>query len=206
MQRQPLRFLAAAAIVAALGAACGGDGKGEQATGSTTTAAAAVSTVTTAPAADPIRVEQVLARLLVLRNQIFSSPDGNRVAEYALAECPCAEEDRKSLLDLAERFRHWDSPQLELRGARVANRPGVDEVVLEAVVGRPPERVVTRTGALITGQGQGLPNFPVRVVLRRRDGNWRLAEVGNIELPPATVDAIAAAGVPNGPPDDASRL
>jgi len=207
MRWQPVRALAAAAIVAALGVACGGDGKEEQATGSTTpTTAAAVSTVTTAPAADPIRVEQVLARLLVLRNQIFSSPDGNRVAEYALAECPCAEEDRKSLLDLAEQFRHWDSPQLELRGARVANRPGADEVVLEAVVGRPPERVVTRTGALITGQGQGLPNFPVRVVLRRGDGNWRLAEVGNIELPPATVDAIAAAGVPSGPPDDASRL
>jgi hypothetical protein len=205
MRRQPLRALAAAAIVAALGAACSGDGKGDQATGSTTTAAA-VSTVTTAPTADPIRVEQVLARLLVLRNQIFSSPDGNRVAEYALAECPCAEEDRKSLVDLAERFRHWSSPQLELRGARVANRPGADEVVLEAVVGRPPERVATRTGALINSQGQGLPNFPVRVVLRRRDGSWRLAEVGNIELPPATVDAIAAGGVPSGSPDDTSRL
>jgi hypothetical protein len=196
--------------LAVLSGACGGGsdgGNGEQATGSTTTTAAAVaSTATTAPIADPTRVEQVLARLLVLRNQIFSSPDANRVAEYAVAECPCAEEDRKSLVGLAERFRHWASPQLELRGVRVANRPGADEVVLEAVVGRPPERIVTRTGAIITGQGQGLPNFPVRFVLRRRDGNWRLAEVGNIELPPATVDAIVAAGVPSGPPDDASRL
>lgn len=30
--------------------------------------------------------------------------------------------------------------------------------------------------------------------------------VEHIELPPATVDAIVAAGVPSGPPDDASRL
>jgi hypothetical protein len=43
-------------------------------------------------------------------------------------------------------------------------------------------------------------------VLRRRDGNWRLAEVARLELPQATVDAIAAAGVPTGPPDDTSRL
>lgn len=196
--------------LAALSGACGGGsdgGNGEQATGSTTTTAAAVaSTATTAPTADPTRVGQVLARLLAVRNQVFSSPDANRVAEYALAECPCSEEDRRSLEGLAKRFRHWDSPQLELRGARVASRPGADEVVLEAVVGRPPERIINRTGALIGGQGQGLPNFPVRFVLRRRDGNWRLAEVGNIELPPATVDAVVAAGVPSGPPDDASRL
>jgi hypothetical protein len=200
----------AAVIVAVAGAACGGGsggGDGEQAARSTTTTAAAVaSTATTAPVANPTRVEQVLAQLLTVRNQIFSSPDPNRVAEYALAECPCAEEDRKSLVGLAERFRHWASAQLELRGVRVATRPGADEVVLEAVVGRPPERVINRTGAVVGGQGQGLANFPARFVLRRRDGNWRLAEVGNIELPPATVDAIAAAGVPSGPPDDASRL
>ncbi|MGH8975803.1 MAG: hypothetical protein ACRD0C_21670, partial [Acidimicrobiia bacterium] len=197
-----------AVMVTVPGVACGGDGNSEQGGGSTaTTAAPAPTTATTATvAANPTRVEQVLAQLLAVRNQIFSSPDPNRVAEYALAECPCAEEDRKSLQGLSVRFEHWDSPQLELRGARVAARPGTDEAVLEAVVGRPPERVVNRTGALIRGQGQGLPNFPVRFVLRRRDGNWRLAEVANTELPPATVDAIAAAGVPTGPPDDASRL
>jgi hypothetical protein len=195
--------------LAAVGVACGGrsgGGNGDQAASSTTTTAAVASTTTTAPSADPIRVEQVLARLLAVRNQIFSSPDPNRVVEYALAECPCSEEDKKSLAGLARRFEHWDSPQLELRGARVASRPGADDVVLEAVVGRPPERIINRTGAVIGGQGQGLPNFPVRFVLRRRDGNWRLAEVGTIQLPPATVDAIVAAGVPSGPPDDSSRL
>ena len=195
--------------LAAVAGACGGGsggGDGEQAAASTTTVATLASTATTASVTTPTRVEQVLAQLLAVRNQIFASPDANRVAEYALVECPCAEEDKKSLVGLAARFEHWDSPQLELRGARVATRPGADEVVLEAVVGRPPERVINRTGALIRGQGQGLPNFPVRFVLRRRDGNWRLAEVTNIELPPATVEAIAAAGVPSGPPDDASRL
>jgi hypothetical protein len=199
----------AAVILVALGGSCGGGsggGNGEESAGSTTTAAAVASTATTAPLANPTRVEQVLARLLTLRNQVFSSPDAKRVTEYALDECPCSEEDRKSLAGLATRFHHWDSPQLELRGARVASRPGADEVVLEAVVGRPPERIINRTGAVIGGQGQGLPNFPVRFVLRRRDGNWRLAEVGNIELPQETVDAIVAAGVPSGPPDDASRL
>jgi hypothetical protein len=200
--------VAAVISLVALGSACGGSdgGKGDQAGSTTTTVAAMASTASTAPVATPTRVEQVLAQLLAVRNQIFSSPDANRVAEYALAECPCAEEDKKSLAGLATRFEHWDSPQLELRGARVATRPGADEVVLETVVGRPPERVINRTGALIGGQGQGLPNFPVRFVLRRRDGNWRLAEVGTIQLPPATVEAIAAAGVPSGPPDDASRL
>jgi hypothetical protein len=202
--------VAAVISLAALGSACGGGsggGDGEQVAGLTTTTTLTVaSTATTALVTTPTRVEQVLAQLLAVRNQIFSSPDANRVPEYALAECPCAEEDKKSLAGLATRFEHWDSPQLELRGARVATRPGADEVVLETVVGRPPERVINRTGALIRGQGQGLPNFPVRFVLRRRDGNWRLAEVGNIQLPPATVEAIAAGGVPSGPPDDASRL
>jgi hypothetical protein len=196
-------------LVAVLGGACGGgDGNSGQGGGPTsTTAAPAPTTATTATVvANPTRVEQVLAQLLAVRNQIFSSPDPNRLAEYALDECPCAEEDRKSLQGLSVRSEHWESPQLQLRGARVATRPGPDEAVLEAVVGRPPERVVNRSGALIRGQGEGLPNFPVRFVLRRRDGNWRLAEVANIELPPATVDAIAAAGVPTGPPDDASRL
>jgi hypothetical protein len=197
------------AMVAVAGGACGGSGggDGEETSGSTTTtAAAASSTATTVPPAAPTRVEQVLAQLLVVRNQIFSSPDANRVGEYALDECPCSEEDRTSLTGLAKRLERWASPQLELRGARVASRPGADEVVLEAVIGRPPERVVNRTGALIRGQGQGLPDFPARFVLRRRDGNWRLAEVGNIELPPETVKAIADAGVPSGPPDDAARL
>lgn len=194
-------------MVAVVGGACGGSGgdNGDAAARSTTTTAVA-STATTTPPATPTRVEQVLAQLLVVRNQIFSSPDANRVGEYAMAECPCSEEDKRSLAGLAQRFEHWASPQLELRGARVASRPGADEVVLEAVVGRPPERVVNRTGALIRGQGQGLANFPVRFVLRRGDGNWRLAEVGNIELSPETVEAIADAGVPSGPPDDASRL
>ncbi len=194
-----------AVTVAVVGLACGGD-KPEDASSSTTTAAAPASTATTVAVAAPTRVEQVLAQLLALRNQIFSSPDPNRVAEYALAECPCAEEDSKSLKGLSVRFEHWDSPQLELRGVRVASRPNADEVVLEAVVGRPPERVVNRSGAVIRGQGQGLPNFPARFVLRRRDGNWRLAEVANLELPQATVDAIAAGGVPSDPPDDAARM
>lgn len=195
-------------MVAAVGVACGGSGggNGDATAGSTTTTAAtASSTTTTAAPASPTRVEQVLARLLTVRNEIFSSPDANRVGEYAVDECPCSGEDRTSLAGLAQRSEHWARPQLELRGARVASRPGADEVVLEAVVGRPPERVVNRTGALIRGQGQGLPNFPARFVLRRRDGSWRLAEVGNIELPPETVEAIATAGVPSGPPDDASR-
>jgi hypothetical protein len=208
MQPHPTPVIAAAALVAVLGGACaGGDGNSGQGGGSTsTTAAPAPTTAATAAVANPTRLEQVLANLLAVRNQIFSSPDPNRLGEYALDECPCAEEDRKSLQGLSVRFEHWESPQLQLRGARVATRPGPDEAVLEAVVGRPPERVVNRSGVLIRGQGQGLPNFPVRFVVRRRDGNWRLAEVANIELPPATVDAIAAAGVPTGPPDDASRL
>ncbi|MGH9041771.1 MAG: hypothetical protein ACRDZ3_16255, partial [Acidimicrobiia bacterium] len=154
----------------------------------------------------PTRVEQVLAQLLTLRNQIFSSPDPDRVGEYARAECPCAEEDRKSLAELTERFEHWASPQLELRGARVATRSGPDSVVVEAVVGRPPERVANRSGSLIRGQGEGLPDFPARFVMGRRDGQWRLTEVGSLELPPDVVAAIAAAGVPSGPPDEAARL
>ena len=196
--------------IATLAGACGGgsgDGDGEEAGGTTTTAEAVSSTATTAPLAGPTRIEQVLAELLALRNQVFSSPDPSRVNEYALAECRCAEEDRKSLEGLAQRFEHWDSPQLELRGARVAERPNADMVVLEAVVGRPPERVVNRSGAIVGGQGQGLPNFPARFVLRRRiSGKWGLFEVGNIELPQAEIDAIAAAGVPSGPPDANSRL
>jgi hypothetical protein len=203
---QPRRHLAPAVVavmVAFVSLACGGGDKPEDASSSTTTMAAPA---TTAAVAAPTRVEQVLAQLLALRNQIFSSPDPNRVAEYALSECPCAEEDSKSLKGLSVRFEHWESPQLELRGVRVASRPNADEVVLEAVVGRPPERVVYRSGALIQGQGQGLPNFPARFVLRRRDGNWRLAEVANLQLPQATVDTIAAAGIPTGPPDDAARL
>ncbi len=197
-------------MAAVLAGACGGGsggGDGEQAEATTvTTTSAVVSTANTAAITNRIRVEQVLAELLRVRNQIFSSPDPNRVTEYALDECPCAEGDRKSLADLAQRFEHWASPQLELHGVRVATRPGPDEVVLEAVVSRPPERVLYRTGAIVRGQGPGLPNFAVRFVLRRRDANWRVVEVSNIELPPATVDAIAAAGVPSGPPDDASRL
>src|SRR5688572_24184699 len=134
---QPRSLLASAlvaVVVAGLGA-CGGDGKSEQGGPTTTTAAPAPTTAATAAVAAPTRVEQVLGQLLALRNQIFSSPDPNRVAEYALAECPCAEEDRKSLQGLSVRFEHWASPQLEVRGARVASRPGADEVVLEAVVG-----------------------------------------------------------------------
>jgi len=202
----PARLLAAVMSLVALAGACGG-ADGEENGGSTTTTVVPVSsTATTEPLPEPTRVEQVLARLLAVRNQVFAAPDANRVGEYAADECPCAEQDRTSLVDLAERVHHWASPQLELRGARVASRPGPDEVALEAVVGRPPERIVNRTGAVIGGQGQGLPNFPARFVLRRRDGNWRLAEVGSLELPPDAVAAIVAAGVPTGPPDDASRL
>lgn len=201
--------MGALALVFVLGGACSGDGGSDGAAGpttTTTTTEAVASTTTSVVVVAPTRIEQVLAQMLVLRNQVFSSPDPNRVKEYALDECPCAEEDRKSLEGLAVRFEHWDSPQLELRGVRVASRPGPDEVVLEAVVGRPPERVVNRSGAVIRGQGSGLPNFPARFVLRRVDGRWRLVEVANIELPAATVEAIAAAGVPGGAPDDASRL
>ena len=196
-------------MVAVVGGACSGGSDGadaEQAAATTTTAAAAATTTTAATVTTPTRVEQVLAQLLTLRNQIFSSPDPGRVGEYAQAECPCAEEDRKSLQGLAERFEHWDSAQLELRGARVATRSGPDDVILEAVVGRPPERVVNRSGSLIRGQGEGLPDFPARFVIGRRDGNWRLVEVGSLELPPDVVAAIAAGGVPSGSPDDASRL
>ena len=207
MPQRASRALVVITTATVLAGACGGGGSdgGEDAGSTTTTAAPPSSTTVTTTV--PTRIEQVLAQLLVVRNQIFSSPDPNRVTEYALAECPCAEEDRTSLEGLVKRFEHWDTPQLELRGARVAERTGPDRVVLEAVVGRPPERVVNRSGAIIGGLGQGLPDFPVRFVLRRgADSRWRLAEVGTIELPQAEVEAIAAAGVPTGPPDDKSRL
>ena len=187
--------LALAALLVA--GACGSGGDGEEASETTTTSAPAPTTTTA-----PKRIEGVLIALLTVRNQIFSAPDPARVGEYLLAECRCAEEDTAALTELKEKSHRWATPIVQLEGARVTERKGPDEVVLTAVASRPPEQIVDPTNTQVgLSKGRGLTPSGFRFVLKRKDGVWRIADVGPQNLPDEEMRKLIAEGIPDGPPD-----
>lgn len=192
------RLISGVLAVVVLAAGCGSGGDGGDASATTTTTAPPGTTTTTAPK----RIEGVLVALLTVRNKVFSAPDPARVGEYLLAECSCAEEDRTALAELQKDSNRWATPIVQIEGVRVTERNGPDEVVLTAVASRPPEQIVDSTNTQVgLSKGKGLPPGGFQFLLKRKDGVWRIADVGPLKLPEEEMRKLVAEGVPDGPPD-----